>query len=268
MSICLALVCASRSTTAQQSLSPYPWPPPPEFHSNPYVPNVAYRDIALARINNTEEALNHQAWLAWGVDLAKLLVPFYYEVKLRGNVEGVFPLSGLLGNNLEDQRRAFYDLPFPEFKTRFAEVTDKLSADNPTVALAFSKAIAGQSTDEIMNANAGSIFRILEPVLLIYLVIKFRLTLGGAAASMHRKIATVNAISLAVVALATMVIGFFLAEGFNSYVGVLGSIERMDISLGEIEIPYRWVVIASLLALFYAIWLMLRNSRNESVQDK
>jgi hypothetical protein len=58
--------------------------------------------------------------------------------------------------------------------------------------------------------------------------------------------------ALAIVALAVPVVTFFLADGFNFMVGILGSIRSMRVSLGFVEIPYRWILIECLALLSYA----------------
>ena len=58
-----------------------------------------------------------------------------------------------------------------------------------------------------------------------------------------------------------LLIGFFLADGYVVPLGILGSIQTMNLSLGGIDIPYRWVVIACLCVLFYAIWRLAQLDR-------
>lgn len=116
-----------------------------------------------------------------------------------------------------------------------------------------------------------AVFGLLLLIWGILLVLRwmFRSTIGfdpielGHPAA--RAFSQINPMSLALVAIATLVIGFFLSHGYNSRLGVLGSIPSMDIETGYFEIPYKWILIACLLIFFYAIWRALQqNSRQAS----
>ncbi len=74
----------------------------------------------------------------------------------------------------------------------------------------------------------------------------------------------INPISLAIIAVAGLLIGFFLLDGYHPYLGILGSIPRMDISIGDFAIPYKWIVIVCLSILFYAIWRAVRQHQQQA----
>lgn len=58
-----------------------------------------------------------------------------------------------------------------------------------------------------------------------------------------------------------IVIGFLVADSYNSYFGVLGSLPNMEISLGFLVLPYRLVAAFSILLLLYAGFLFVSHRR-------
>ena len=106
------------------------------------------------------------------------------------------------------------------------------------------------------------IFLVLRWILLVTIGLDL-IELGGPVAN---AISQINPMSLAIVAIATLVIGFFLSHGYNSRLGVLGSVPIMHIAIGPFEIPYKWTLIACLMLFFYAIWRALHQNVRQSIE--
>lgn len=114
---------------------------------------IAKREYAVKKMQDMHGIVENQSYIGWGADLAKTLVPFYTEVKMRGLMEGVSTVAGVgLGTNLYEQSRALLDLPFKQYKEKFDAILTELSKDNPHLALAFATAVGGRSTsDEVVD---------------------------------------------------------------------------------------------------------------------
>jgi len=106
------------------------------------------------QIQDAQSVLDAQSWGGRAVDFGKNLLSLgiYGEVKLRGNIPGT-PLTPSLGNALEEQRKALYRLPFPEFKAKVVEIADRLKVDNPSLAVEFLTSMLGMSKSDILAHN-------------------------------------------------------------------------------------------------------------------
>lgn len=107
-------------------------------------------------VEDAEENFKGQSWPSFGVDLAKMLVPGYYETKQRGHTDNTNFFYGPLGANVEEQRKDFYRMPINEMTTKFKAIYDKLKEDNPYVALQYARAMLGKSADELGLDNLFS----------------------------------------------------------------------------------------------------------------
>ncbi len=114
--------------------------------------NMAQHQYLLTKAQNVQSQIDNQSTLGYSLDTAKIMFPFlnpYYELKMRGNVEGTgFTTGGLLGSNLEEQRNVLLNQPFNNFTSEVDRITDHLAKDNPQAALAFLSSMMGQTASE------------------------------------------------------------------------------------------------------------------------
>lgn len=117
--------------------------------------NIEY---AKTKLQDAEDIYHTQGWVPWVIDQAKNVVPFYSDVKLRGNVEGVPAFNWQFqGENLRDQTRAMLRLPGDQFRSKYDEVFGRLTNDNPTLALQWANAVVGMSTSDAALADVNNI---------------------------------------------------------------------------------------------------------------
>jgi hypothetical protein len=201
------------------------------------------------------------------MDRIKLFLPGYYELTLRGNVKGVPILWGGLGTNLDQQRIALWTMEFSDYKSALTAIVDKLLKDDPIIATTFLDAIEGQTSRDIEDKDVLSYFQIGALLLLAILVGLNAKSISQRGLRMTRPAAQHihnNPLALAISAFACIVVGFFAAHGYASYWGILGSIPYMAISIGPFELPFRWLLVVCLVALFYSAWLLLRTKKRVS----
>ena len=119
---------------------------------------LAKREFAITQAQNAESAIQNQSWFGFTLDMLKQAVPLYTSAKLRGwmkNTPVIASQSGFgLGANLYDQTRELLRLPMDQYKAKFTEIMEKLTNDNPTLALTWARAVAGMSTSE-ENLNSA-----------------------------------------------------------------------------------------------------------------
>jgi hypothetical protein len=120
---------------------------------------ITKREFALKTVQDAEDEVARQGWVPWGLDQAKMLVPFYNDYTMRGLVKGIPPLKGFLGTNIEDQIVELLGKPVPEFKKQFTEIMKDLTARNPSQAKAFAMAVVGQSTNDI---SLNNLFNVID----------------------------------------------------------------------------------------------------------
>lgn len=109
---------------------------------------LLYREYALKRAQDAQEAYEKQSYIGWGVDQAKFLFPGYGDLKLRGTSPGVgYFEGGFIGSHLEAEVEANLGRPFPEFKQWLDSRVDSLIKDNPTLALTLTGAVADRSVN-------------------------------------------------------------------------------------------------------------------------
>lgn len=115
---------------------------------------LAKREILVSKLQDVEDEIKHQGWFGWGVDFAKGMVPGYHDAKLRDNVEGSsFFEGGLLGLNLEEQRKRLLSLPTSEMKTELDKIVDTMKRQNPQIAAEFVRAMIGPNDTGIFFNN-------------------------------------------------------------------------------------------------------------------
>ena len=118
---------------------------------------LAKTEFARKEAENMEHLVKDQSWAGYLADFAKQFFPGYYEFKMRSNTPGVgFLEGGLLGENLDAQRKKLAALPLREYKTQLRGTLDELKRDNPQVAYAFAMAMTGQDTTDKQFNNAMS----------------------------------------------------------------------------------------------------------------
>lgn len=136
---------------------------PDAVHADIEKGKSAFGNIEYARtkLENIQDLYQNQGWLPWIADAAKNIIPFYSDVKLRGWMEGVPAFNfQLQGANLYDQTRELLKLPPEQFRTKLDEIMDKLSNDNPMLALQYANAVVGMSTSDQGLANVNNIIDI------------------------------------------------------------------------------------------------------------
>jgi hypothetical protein len=117
--------------------------------------NIEY---ARTKLENIQDLYEHQGTIPWLADQVKNIIPFYSDVKLRGWMEGVPALNfQLQGSNLYDQTRELLKLPSDQFRSKLDEILNKLSEDNPTMAMQYANAVVGMSTSDVGLANVNNI---------------------------------------------------------------------------------------------------------------
>lgn len=107
-----------------------------------------------------EQVAKEQSWLGWGVDRAKELFPFYWNLKMRGNVPGMSGLENLgTGTQIAEEAKALFRMESREaFWTAFTTKYKQLQNDNPALAQDWARAILGQSTSEEALNNVFGVF--------------------------------------------------------------------------------------------------------------
>ena len=112
-------------------------------------------------LENAQAAVKNQSWGGYLADQAKMALPFvgeaYLEQKIRSKAEGSDYFAGLIGTELEAQRRTYNDMPFDAFANKFPQHMQELINDNPAVAEMYAQAELGQSTNEIRANNYFSV---------------------------------------------------------------------------------------------------------------
>lgn len=114
---------------------------------------IAKSEYALTKKQDAINTYQKQSWLGWGADQAKMLVPFYIDYKLRGQVEAVSKFYGLLGTNLEAQVQHMLSLPMDQYKATFTKIMSDLMGSNPSMAVMFADAVTGQSDSQVVLNN-------------------------------------------------------------------------------------------------------------------
>jgi hypothetical protein len=108
---------------------------------------IMYREYALKGAQDALDRLGNQSWGGWGVDQAKMLIPGYQDLKMRGFTPDVgWFEGGGLTSNLIAQAQHMYSRPFPEFKQWYDSTLSSLEHDNPSLAIQFAQAVIGMSS--------------------------------------------------------------------------------------------------------------------------
>src|SRR5437660_1077105 len=131
-------------------------------------------EFARTLRENVQTDIDHQSYIGYAADQAKLLLQPYVEYKLRGNV----PINtfGGLGTSLEEQGKTLLRLPPEQFKTKLTDIVNNLKKDNPSVAAQFLEGVIGESSSSIALNN-----------LFTAIAIPDAFTVGGAAKNLARK---------------------------------------------------------------------------------
>jgi hypothetical protein len=112
---------------------------------------VAKRQYILNTRENAEIASRNQSFLGDVLDRTKEVLPGYWQIKQRGRIPGSSSFSGpLLGENMEEQFRQLYRLPFPQFKEAWDKQITPFIKDNPHLAAEYATAALGMSSDDIL----------------------------------------------------------------------------------------------------------------------
>lgn len=113
---------------------------------------AAKREWWLKKAEDLQSEVDQQSWIGWGIDQAKQFIPFYNEVKNRGNNPSVGVFAGLtLGENLDEQGKAYFNMPLDEM-SKMAEAKLNTFRDNPSLGAQYAQYMAGMSTsDKILN---------------------------------------------------------------------------------------------------------------------
>ncbi len=129
---------------------------------NEFISKIEY---ARNQLQNMQDALEQQSTTGFIADQLKQMVPFYTDVKMRGQNPNVGTLSGGLGlgPNITEQTRDLLRLPFKEFASKYQEILTKLKNDNPSLAYEFAKSVVGQSQSE---ENINSQFTMIDATIL------------------------------------------------------------------------------------------------------
>lgn len=104
------------------------------------------RQLLTTELQNAQATLEQQTKFGYGVDMLKSLVPFYGDVKKRGNVPGTEGFQ-LLGSNVQAQAEKLFSLPQEEFKKTLLGMR-KLGEDNPQLYVSLLQEMMGQTTGE------------------------------------------------------------------------------------------------------------------------
>lgn len=114
---------------------------------------VAKRERIVSKLQDAQDEVKNQGYLGWGYDQAKMLVPGYHDVQLRGNVEGVPIFSGVfLGENEEKQRQALLNLPISDMDKELDRILSGMES-NPSLKVEFLRAMLGNKERDIMFSN-------------------------------------------------------------------------------------------------------------------
>jgi hypothetical protein len=114
---------------------------------------ISAREYFKTTAENIEAELKDQGYFGYGFDFAKQAIPGYTDVQLRGNVGVGVLKGGVLGANLEEQRKAIMGLgTFKERKEAFDKVIAGLktgiAGGNPQLALEFARSMVGMTSDD------------------------------------------------------------------------------------------------------------------------
>lgn len=133
-----------------------------------YMPKGVQAAVDLANKNTSrfffskkmeEEAQNKyesSGWGEWaGQTLLQNVAQVYPEYVMRGQVQGSSFWKGLLGTNLEEQRKALYSLPNDsDFRTEYQRIMNHYYGNGMyDIARQFSKAMSGFSQDDQLLQN-------------------------------------------------------------------------------------------------------------------
>jgi hypothetical protein len=114
---------------------------------------VAKRERILSKLQDAQDEVKDQGYLGWGYDQAKMMVPGYHDIQLRGNVEGVPIFSGgFLGENEEKQRQALLRLPLSDMDKELDRILEGMNS-NPSLKVEFLHAMLGNKERDIMFSN-------------------------------------------------------------------------------------------------------------------
>lgn len=193
---------------APQDLEPYTWlndvvkniPDQAKAITESGIDVVRKYQYSIAKEEEAKAIKENQSWPGYIGDTAKTLFPGYTSVKMRGNVKGTDFVGdvneegapGLLGANLEDQRKVLYRLPWDDYKTEYDRIFNRLKDDNPRLAAEFSHAMSGTSPSEqaitglfeaVDIATLGSIAKGVAPAKNIVLYKQFKKAVADTAES-------------------------------------------------------------------------------------
>ena len=156
---------------------------------NPLSYVIAKSDFEQKQLMIAKAAVENQSWLSWLLDHGKMLLPLYYEIKLRGNVPDVSVFSGTLGNNLEQQRIALTAYkPLPEFEMELSTILGRLMFDNPSVALTYASIIVHPTSLAEQQLDLLTVLQLLYLGIIIYVIYRYRMSLKAYILQLVRRV--------------------------------------------------------------------------------
>lgn len=230
---------------------------------------VKSRQYFKARLAALEEEWTYTDWPSAVADYAGQMVPFlswWRQRQATNSTRVYFKAGGILMSTIMDNNVSYVWLS--DSNAPYDEAIRYLKGKNFLEAMRFARAVDSYSSSALLT-NLLSIFQISFLPLLVFVAIRRLsrtrlLEKSKLYARKSLKMARDNCIALGTIAVAVLVAGFFVADGYSTSQGILGSIPRMKISFGFFELPYRWVVISSLLLLLYASFLFIASRRRDA----
>lgn len=120
--------------------------------------SISKYQFALKKEQDLEAQVEGESFFPYVGHMLHASIPGISSAYLRGRDIPFFS-EGFLGEHLEAERQALYKLPYDEYKARLTQLLDRLSEENPHLALRFARAMRGQSIDE---STINSQFELLD----------------------------------------------------------------------------------------------------------
>jgi len=220
------------------------------------------RVFAKSALRDLQEEWSDTDLLQAAPQYSGQVVPFLRLWRLHNAIRGTREGGVLPGTNLGEQVNHLLRLSSCEGKATLSAALENLKSKNMIDAIRLAEAVVRYTSNDEALLNASLLIDILVLALLWLLVRRFRTqltlslnTLGGLV----RTLATTQPpLLLGAVGLACLFVGFVLADGYIPSLGVLGSLPLMNVSLIVVDVPYRWIVVVSLLLILYATYQFLR----------
>lgn len=200
-------------------------------------------------------------WLSAAPHYIGQTVPFLRFWRLHNAINGPHVGSIFPGTNLGEQVGHLLRLPYSEAKEKLSAALDDLKSANMIDAIRFTDAVASFTSNDEIVLNASLIVDILILFLIWRLARKYWNYLSIAWNVTKRRVlalASTEPLLLGAVGFGCLITGFFVADGYSPYAGLLGSLSLMSVSLIVLEVPFRWIIVFSLLLMLYSTYRFLR----------